>query len=317
MKTAAHVDLLSKPAYKKFFDEFAKRFEIIGSLSLPEQRKKGLELTKAGISSVENVYKIENIHAIGLDHHKIPVRLYYPNDKKDSPVFVYFHGGGWVYGGIEDSDHVARKIANHFNCIVASVDYRLAPEHPFPIPLEDCYAATKWVADHLKPQQFCVCGESAGGNLAAAVALMARDKKGPSISAQVLLYPVISSAMPRAVFEKCPDQYFVTWDFMNFFWTSYIQTPGQEKHPFASLDHAKDLSNLPPAVIVTAEYDPLRDEALHYANMLKKAGNTVIERTIPEALHGCFYINLFDEAKKGKLFNDIQKDLEDLKKGRA
>lgn len=311
------IDLMSRPPYKKFFTDFSKRMEILTPLPLPEQRKLGLEMTKAANTCHERIHKLENIFVPALDHHKIPVRIYIPSKELNLPIFVYYHGGGWVYGSIEDSDSVARRIANHLHCIVASVDYRLAPEHPFPKPLEDCYSATKWIAEHAgefggDKNQIIVGGESAGGNLAAAVALMARDKNAPKIAAQVLIYPVISSTLPKETFKACPDQYFVTWDFMNFFWTSYIQTKGQEKNPYASLDHAKDLKHLPPALVITAEYDPLKAEGDHYASMLKKAGVHVIEKTIPEALHGCLYINLFDESKRVELTQEIKQELNKL-----
>ncbi len=222
------IDLMSRPAYKKFFNEFSKRMETLSPLPLPEQRKLGLEMTKEANTCHEKIHKVDNIFVQAQDHHKIPVRIYSPSNQINLPVFVYYHGGGWVYGSVEDSDAVARRIANHLNCIVASVDYRLAPEHPFPKPLEDCYSATKWIAEHAgefggDKNQIIVGGESAGGNLAAAVSLMARDKNSPKIAAQVLIYPVISSALLKDTFNKCPDQYFVTWDFMNFFWTSYIR----------------------------------------------------------------------------------------------
>lgn len=162
------------------------------------------------------------------------------------------------FGNIVEADPVCRKLANHLNCVVASVDYRLAPERR---PLEDCYAATQWIAEYAaqyggNPQALIIGGESARGNLAAAVALKARDCRRPTLQAQLLIYPIISADLKVEAYENCPDRYFMIKESMQFFWSMYLPSGDYAKDSYASLDCVTDLSQLPPAFIITAEYDP-------------------------------------------------------------
>lgn len=231
------IDLLADPRFKLFIDNFTEHYKKIDHLPLPEQRKSDAEYVLKQIKCDEVVQRTENVEILGDDNNKIPLRIYVPSESNNLPVMVYFHGGGWTFGGIDEADAVCRRLANHLECIIVSVEYRLAPEFPFPKPLEDCYAATKWVADHIQlfggdKENIIVSGESAGGNLAAAVALLARDKRGLKLSAQVLIYPAISSIIRDDVYDQCPDHYFMTKDVMKYFWSMYIQNPEDEKNRY-------------------------------------------------------------------------------------
>lgn len=296
-------DLLADPAFKQFIDKANLVAELSESRSFPEQRRMSTQFVLTPEIVYEPVKAIEDVQIDGPDKNKITIRIYTPNHTTKLPIIVYFHGGGWVFGNLEDADPVCRRLANHANCIVASVEYRLAPEHPFPKPLEDCYTATQWMAENGArfggdSKRLIVSGESAGGNLAAAVALMARDKQGPPITAQLLLYPAISSSIVDSAYDQCEDRYFLTKDSMEFFWSMYLQRAGDDKNPYASPDRARDFSGLPPAVIITAEYDPLRHEAERYADQLGKAGVKVIAKCFPGVIHGFIFIPLYEERQK-------------------
>lgn len=247
--------------------------------------------------------RIENIKILGLDDNEIPTRIYIPNRTKDQSMLVFFHGGGWMYGGVEPADALCRRLAHYLQCVVASVEYRLAPEHPFPMPLEDCYAATQWLAENasqfnVDANKIMVGGESAGGNLAGAVTLFARDNKGPKIASQLLINPIISSTINAEVYDNCPDHYFITKEIMRMFWGAYMMSLEVTKNPYASLDCNSDLSGLPPALIITAEYDPLRYDTEKYAEQLKQAGIPTTIKCIPGVIHGFLYLPLYEESQK-------------------
>ncbi len=207
----------------------------------------------------------------------IPVRIYWPQQQTLPLLLVYFHGGGWIMGSIESHDPTCRAIANVAGCIVVSVGYRLAPEHKFPEPLEDCYAAVRWAAENAAslgadPSLLAVGGDSAGGNLAAAVSLLARDRGGPRLVHQVLAYPVLSHGATFPSYEENADGYFLTRDMMLYCWRQYLRDEKDGDDPYASPLKAPDLSDLPTATIITAEHDPLRDEAESYGVRLAQAG---------------------------------------------
>jgi acetyl esterase len=228
---------------------------------------------------------------------ELPVRVYHPEPGTALPLLVYFHGGGWVVGNIEVVDKPCRALANASRCVVASTQYRLSPETKFPGPAEDCYAATSWLAEHAgelgaDPAKVGVGGDSAGGNLAAAVALMARDRGGPRLAYQLLIYPVTAPARGTrfASYRDNADGYLLTRGSMEWFWDHYLRSPEDEKSPYAAPLHASDLSGLPPAMVVTAEFDPLRDEGRAYAERLQEAGVTVNARAYPGVIHGFFWM---------------------------
>lgn len=305
-----HVDLMADPRFRAFIDSIDVQRKVSEDLPLDEQRALDCKLVCAGNTCFESVERIENVEIVGKDHHLIPVRIYVPQTLKKLPVIVYFHGGGWVFGSVERSDGVCRRMANHCGCIVASVDYRLAPENPFPKALDDCFAAIQWVTENASlfggdPHHIIVAGESAGGNLAAAVALMARDLKGPKLAAQVLFYPVITSNLDDGVYAHCADQYYLTKDDMIEFWNMYANSLESKHNPYASLDYAQDLSGLPPAIVITAEHDPLCEEGEKYALRLEQSGGKVMKKSYPGLIHGFLQIPLYTESEKVSWMDEI------------
>lgn len=225
------------------------------------------------------------------DGYPVPVRRYVDGDATgELAAVVFFHGGGWVLSSVDGHDALARRIARLTGAAVVSVDYRLAPEYPFPTPFDDCWAVTRWVLDHgdewgIDPARLAVCGDSAGGNLAAAVALRARDE-GLRLSCQALIYPCIDSEPePYASMDQNAQGYFLTATDMEWFWGHYV--PRRHRaNPHAVPARADDLSGLAPALIQTAEFDPLRDEGERYAHRLERAGVAVTLTRYPGVVHG-------------------------------
>jgi acetyl esterase len=242
---------------------------------------------------------------------ELPVRVYIPEGEPPRPMLVYFHGGGWVIGNIEVVDRPCRALANATGCAVASVEYRLAPESKFPAAPEDCYAATRWLHEHAgefgaDQARVGVGGDSAGGNLAAAVALMARDRGGPPLAYQLLIYPVTAPAKgsPFASYKENADGYLLTAKAMEWFWDHYLPDAKDADNPYACPLRAEDFSGLPPALVVTCEFDPLRDEAEAYAEKLEQAGVQVKVRRYDGHIHGLFWMaGVIDRARD--LFDEI------------
>jgi len=223
----------------------------------------------------------------------LPVRIYMPFGKGPFPVLMYFHGGGWVIGDIESSDGLSRSLANASGCIVVSVDYRLAPEHPFPAAADDAYFATLWAATNASsfggdPSRIAVCGDSAGGNLAAVVAQIARDRLKPEICFQLLIYPVTDAACNTPSYSENAEGYFLTRDAMQWFWNHYVQNDADRNHPHASPLRASNFAGLPAALVITAEFDPLRDEGERYAERMRAAGTPVHLTRYDGMIHGFF-----------------------------
>ena len=222
----------------------------------------------------------------------IPVRIYRPSAAPNLPVLVYFHGGGWVIMDIASHDGVCRALANAAGCAVVSVDYRLAPEHRYPAAPDDCYAATAWVAANaaslgLDSARIAVGGDSAGGNLAAVVAQMARDAGGPSLVFQLLHCPVTNHDFATASYTGNAEGYMLTRESMQWFWGHYLADPAQGAEAKASPLRG-DTGGLPPALIHTAEFDPLRDEGAAYAEKLKASGIAVTYREHKGLIHDTF-----------------------------
>jgi len=240
----------------------------------------------------EPVAKVEN-RTIPGPAGEIPVRIYTPEGNGPFPVLVFFHGGGWVICTLDTHDGQCRSLANGAGCVVVSVDYRLAPEHKFPAAPEDCYAATCWVAEHAAElngdaSRLAIGGDSAGGNLTAVVAQMARDHNGPRLVFQLLIYPATDFTSQAPSKTENADGYFLTVDDMNWFENHYLNSKADRLNPLASPLLASDLSNLPPALILTAEYDPLRDEGELYGQRLQEAGVSVTVRRYAGLIHGFF-----------------------------
>ncbi|MEH7275798.1 alpha/beta hydrolase [Neobacillus vireti] len=227
------------------------------------------------------------------DDAEINVRIYTPEGQGPFPLFVYYHGGGWVLGDLEIADASCRMIANRTERVVVSVDYRLAPEYKFPIPVQDSYAALQWVYENATSingnvSNIVVGGDSAGGNLSAVVSMMARDRKGPNISAQVLIYPVTDLGYDTDSYLEFAEGFGLDRDLMIWFGEYYINNELDSKNIYVAPLLAEDLNSLPPAFVVTAEFDVLRDEGKAYAKRLKEAGGKVESYTEPGLVHGYF-----------------------------
>ncbi len=192
-------------------------------------------------------------------------------------ILVYFHGGGWVVGTLDMSDGTCRNLCVGGECVVISADYRLAPEAKFPAPADDCYAVTEWVSRNASAisadlDRIAVGGGSAGANLAAAVCLMARDRGGPALAFQLLVYPVTDRNFETASYRQNAEGYMLTRDSMIWYWDQYLNNASDASDPYAAPLQAGDLAGLPPALVMTAEFDPLRDEGEAYADRLEAAG---------------------------------------------
>lgn len=232
----------------------------------------------------------------------IPVRVYAPPGAGPFPVLVNFHGGGWVIGDLDTADAICRDLCSTVGCIVVSVDYRLAPEHRYPAAVDDCVAATAWVAAHMASINgnglLAVGGESAGGNLAAVVAQHARDAGGPHIDFQLLLYPVTDCDLDRASYRENGKGYLLELDTMRWFWDNYCPDPALRESPSASPLRAARLADLPPALIVTAAFDPLRDEGEAYGRALQAAGTPVEIRRFDGLVHDfCATAQIFQSSR--------------------
>ena len=253
------------------------------TLSPEQAREAMLSVVRAGPKG-EEVSQIKD-RTIPGPGGNIPVRIYRPESVTSLPVLVYFHGGGWVIGDIETHDGICRSLANAAGMCIVSVDYRLAPEAHFPAAADDCFAATQWVqknADNFggDPERIAVGGDSAGGNLATVVCLMAADKGVAIPKAQVLVYPATQHDFGTASYqENGGGELGLSEASMRWFWNHYLATPADGDNVYASPMRCQDMSGLPPALVITAEYDPLRDEAHDYADRLTQAGIRV-ERTL-------------------------------------
>ncbi len=283
---AAHLDSETT----EFLRTFAETFAAIAHLSIPEQR-----LTIKRMFSVPE----EMLEPIGMKEDKvvigrngpINIRLFTPKKIGVLPVIIYYHRGGWVYGSVDESEMICRKMANETGALVAAVEYRLAPEFPFPIPLEDCYDAAKWIvsnASTLKgdPEKVILCGESMGGNLAAAVALMCRDQKEFSVAAQLLIYPALICELNRKNYEESPDKSLLSYENVQFFIQSYLSSPEKGESPYASPLKSDNFSGLPSCFIITAEHDALKHEGKQYAEALQQANVQVRYQCYSGVIHG-------------------------------
>jgi acetyl esterase len=231
------------------------------------------------------------------------LRTYSPRSPGPYPLLVFFHGSGFVLCSLDTHDGMCRNLCAGADCLVVSVDYRLAPEHKFPAAVDDCVFATRWVAEHATelnadPARVIVAGDSAGGTLAAATTLRLRDEGGPSPCGQLLMYPVTDYHTPgTASYEDNAEGYGLTRNTMKWFWDHYLNDPSEASNPYAAPLRARDLSGLPPALVITAEYDPLRDEGERYAERLREANVRTRLTRYDGMNHGfLFWVGLVDKA---------------------
>ncbi|WP_141015448.1 alpha/beta hydrolase [Nocardioides sambongensis] len=220
------------------------------------------------------------------------VRIYRPNSDPSLPVLVYMHGGGWSIGSIDAVDAVCRVLAARARCVVVSVDYRQAPEHPFPAPLDDAWAAVSWVLlgglDDVDRTRVAVGGDSAGANLAAVCAGLSLSERTPLLRAQLLVYPSTDAAdRSPSMIENTNDPVLTPED-VAWFWDMYVPEPAMRRHPLASPKHSDSFFGFPPAIVITAGMDPLRDDAEEYARRLQNAGVPVSHRRFDDIFHGFF-----------------------------
>ena len=223
----------------------------------------------------------------------VPVRIYTPEGEGPFPILAWYHGGGWVVGDLESADGSARNLCVGGQCVVVSVDYRLAPETKFPGPAEDCWAATTWAVKNASsfngdPTRLAVGGDSAGGNLAAAMSLMAADRGGPEIALQLLVYPVTDVDFNTVSYGDNAEGFGLTKATMQWYWDHYLSGGEDAANPYAAPLQAKSLAGQPPALVITAEYDPLRDEGEAYAKRLQEAGVEATSTRYDGMIHGFF-----------------------------
>ena len=251
------------------------------------------EHSKPVIGTPEPVRSVENLR-IPVSGGEVGIRIYTPDTQAPRPALVYFHGGGWVVCDLETHDVVCSAIARRAGAVVVSVDYRLAPEHKFPIAVTDCYDATVWVASNaerlgIDPKRICVGGDSAGGNLATVISLKSRNERGPAIALQAMVYPVTDlSSFDTSSYSEFAEGYSLSRSMMEWFRDHYLGSVADRENPDASPLLAQDLSGLPPALIITAECDPLRDEGESYAKRLKQAGIAVTLQRYAGMIHPFF-----------------------------
>jgi acetyl esterase len=272
-------------------EDAAKVLPTLVEHSPVEARKKMAELAPP-VDPLLMVDRVED-RRIMCPEGDIPMRLYYPEGNPPYPVLVYFHGGGWVIGDLDSHHAICHAISKTAGCLVSAVDYRLAPEHPYPAPVEDAYSATCWVAENAEAIQadagrIAVGGDSAGGTQATVAAMMARDRNGPQIALQVLIYPITDYHFETSSYLKNADGYMLTRELMIWFWKHYLENDEIAGHPYVSPLRADNLGKLPDALVLTAQYDPLCDEGQAYARRLQEAGVNVKLTHYDGMIHGFF-----------------------------
>jgi acetyl esterase len=273
--------------------------EVTPSVERLQEMRDGFGgLVGMAAGEAEGMFAIEDVDADG-----VPVRVYRPSPEADLPVVVYFHGGGWTIGTADQYDLVTRQVANASDAIVVSVDYRLAPEHPFPAALDDCWRALVWAAKNASSfggdgSRLAVMGDSAGGNLAAVCALLARDAGTPLITAQVLVYPVVDCDLDTPSYRENGKGYFLTGADMGWFFSCYTGDGETRTEWRVSPLRAPDLREVAPAVVITAEFDPLRDEGRAYAHALEQAGVPVVHHQYDGMIHGFFGLSAAFHASR-------------------
>lgn len=242
----------------------------------------------------ESILEIENRFIPG-PTADLPIRIYRPTENPSAPAIVYFHGGGWVLNFLDIYDASLTALANRTGATIISVNYQKAPEHPFPTPFDDCYSTLQWVLDNaqllkINPLELGVAGDSAGANLAAAVALKARDKKIP-LAYQLLIYPCNDRNFETRSYIDCATGYGLSTQAMQWFWNQYLQSEEHNQNPYAIPARASSFKGVAPAIILTAQYDPLLSDGEQYSQLLSNDDVNVIYREFEGMIHG-FFTNL-------------------------
>jgi acetyl esterase len=286
----------------------------------PEQARAAFDQMRQLGGAPDSVGRVED-RTIPGPAGDLKARVYTPSGEPPFPVMVFFHGGGWVIGDLESHDSLCRTLTNASGSMIVAVDYRLAPEHKFPAAVDDCYAAARWVADHAAdlgadPSRLGVGGDSAGGNLSAVVSLLARDRGGPKFAYQLLIYPATDSAMNMPSVRENGEGYFLTFQDMVWFTNHYIRGAGDKLNPLVSPLLAADHAGLPAAIIVTAEFDPLRDEGEAYGEKLRQAGVSVKVRRYDGTIHG--FLSMSGVISRGQdAARDVGADVRELVRVRS
>jgi acetyl esterase len=287
---------------KAFLESIASTGAPALSTMTPEQGRAFFGQMHALGGEVEEVAKVEN-HVIQVADGEFKVRVYTPEGTGPFPLFIYYHGGGYVVGDVDLVDRLSRTITNAAQVIVVSVDYRLAPEHKYPVPVNDGYAAVEWAynnAGHFNgdASRIAVGGDSAGGNLAAVTSLKAKQEKGPHITAQVLLYPVTDFACESESYNENGTDYNLTTLDMIWFRDHYLSSATEIEDVYVSPLRSNNLADLPQALIITAQFDPLRDDGARYAEKLKQYGNQVEYQCYEGMIHGfAWFAGVLDQGK--------------------
>jgi acetyl esterase len=264
------------PQCQAILDAAAERGSVFDARTAVEARALYAASTEVFAPETPALRQVEDRTIPGIDG-AVPLRVYTPQVEGALPILVYFHGGGWVFGDLDTHDAMCRIVADAAGCLVVSVDYRLAPEHKFPAGLEDCIAATAWCAAHGgeiggDPSRLAVGGDSAGGNLAAATAQAAHDGGRPKLAFQWLIYPAVDFTADNASLRDNAEGYLLTKAAIDWTLAQYTEGPGEAQDPRASPGLERDLAGLPPTLVQTAEFDPLRDEGEAYGEALRAAG---------------------------------------------
>lgn len=292
-----------KPEIEQYLADNAK-------LSAPNVWEAPVDVLRAGtyaraeISGVpEKIFSVEDRYIPGptCDLH---VRIYRPKNGENLPALVYFHGGGWVLHFLDNFDAALHSLANRTGSVIIAVNYQKAPEHPYPTPFNDCYATLLWVHANAKllgidPSKIGVGGDSAGANLASAVALKARDSAGPKIAYQLLFYPCNARDFETDSYLNCSTGYGLSRQGMQWFWEQYLQGSEHDNDPYACPLTASDFSNLAPTIVITAEFDPLKDDGIKYERLLREAGVETHYKEYEGMIHG--FVNMGEITPTAKV----------------
>jgi len=300
--------------------------KIVKILSRPHLNlKKNYKIYRRIISffnpPIKKEYKTLD-HKIVVDGREIPVRIFLPEESQTTKILIFFHGGGWVTGDIDSYTNVCRNMANKTGHIVISIDYRLAPEDPFPRGVEDCYYVTKEIFKrhgflNCRKEDITLIGDSAGGNLAAVVSLMGRDREEIYPKKQILIYPATnydhSEASPYASVRENGSDYIMTSKRIQDYLDLYVEKEEDKLNPYVAPILSTDLKNQPDTLIITAEYDPLRDEGEAYGYKLQEFENIVVIRRLEDAIHGFFSTPIQNTEQQSKTYEWINLFLNDTK----